>query len=59
MAASRDVVARTHAAALINGGACEGPPGLRPEYHADYYGGYFRDPDGNKLGVCCHEPAHA
>ncbi|MDA7085735.1 VOC family protein [Pseudomonas sp. SA3-5] len=59
LAASRDAVARTHAAALANGGSCEGPPGLRPEYHADYYGGYFRDPDGNKLCVCCHEPAPA
>lgn len=30
--------------------------GLRPHYHPDYYGAYFRDPDGNKLCVCCHEP---
>jgi catechol 2,3-dioxygenase-like lactoylglutathione lyase family enzyme len=59
LAASRDAVARTHATALAHGGSCEGPPGLRPEYHADYYGGYFRDPDGNKLCVCCHEPAQA
>jgi catechol 2,3-dioxygenase-like lactoylglutathione lyase family enzyme len=59
LATSRDAVARTHAAALTNGGSCEGPPGLRPDYHADYYGGYFRDPDGNKLCVCCHEPAPA
>ena len=59
LAASRDAAARTHAAALAHGGSCEGPPGLRPEYHADYYGGYFRDPDGNKLCVCCHEPAQA
>src|SRR5262249_389533 len=22
-----------------------------------YYGAYFRDPDGNKLCVCCHDPA--
>ena len=27
---------------------------LRPEYHADYYGAYFRDPDGNKFCVACH-----
>jgi lactoylglutathione lyase len=32
-----------------------GAPGLRPAYHADYYGAYFRDPDGNKLCVVCHE----
>jgi hypothetical protein len=40
----------------MHGGSCEGPPGLRPQYHAHYYGAYFRDPDGNKLCVCCHEP---
>jgi len=33
----------------------EGKPGLRPHYHANYYGAYFRDPDRNKLCVCCHD----
>jgi hypothetical protein len=28
----------------------------RPHYHPDYYGAYVRDPDGNKLCVCCHGP---
>jgi catechol 2,3-dioxygenase-like lactoylglutathione lyase family enzyme len=56
LAPGRDVVDRCHAIALANGGACEGPPGLRPHYHPDYYGAYFRDPDGNKLCVCCHTP---
>jgi len=28
---------------------------LRPHYHANYYGAYFRDPDGNKLCVVCHD----
>ncbi|WP_338878506.1 VOC family protein [Achromobacter veterisilvae] len=54
-AESREAVRRTHQAALAHGGRCEGPPGLRPEYHANYYGAYFRDPDGNKLCVACHE----
>jgi len=44
-----------HWIALEIGGTCDGPPGLRPHYHADYYGACFRDPDGNKLCVCCHE----
>jgi len=55
MAPSRAVVDRAHAAALAHGGSCEGAPGLRPHYHANYYGAYFRDPDGNKLSVVCHD----
>lgn len=54
LAASRARVDLAHARALAHGGTCEGPPGLRPHYHPDYYGAYFRDPDGNKLCVCCH-----
>ena len=56
LADSRAGVDRAHAAALAHGGRCEGPPGPRPEYHAHYYGAYFRDPDGNKLAVACHAP---
>jgi catechol 2,3-dioxygenase-like lactoylglutathione lyase family enzyme len=32
--------------ALANGGKDEGPPGPRGD---QFYGAYFRDPDGNKL----------
>jgi catechol 2,3-dioxygenase-like lactoylglutathione lyase family enzyme len=56
LAKDRAAVDVCHAAALAAGGLCEGPPGLRPHYHADYYGAYFRDPDGNKICVCCHQP---
>ena len=56
LASSRDAVDRCHAVALHHGGTCEGPPGLRTHYHPDYYGAHFRDPDGNKLGICCHDP---
>jgi catechol 2,3-dioxygenase-like lactoylglutathione lyase family enzyme len=52
-------VRRAHAAALLHGGACEGEPGLRPQYHEHYYGAYFRDPDGNKLAVACHAKDNA
>lgn len=55
LAASRAQVDRCYRLALAHGAACEGPPGLRPDYHAHYYGAYFRDLDGNKLCVCCHE----
>jgi lactoylglutathione lyase len=55
-AASRADVRAAHRIALDSGGTCEGPPGLRPQYHENYYGAYFRDPDGNKLCVACHVP---
>lgn len=52
----RDTIDRVHELALQAGGRCEGKPGLRPHYHPNYYGAYFRDPDGNKICVCCHDP---
>ncbi len=54
--ADRATVDAVHALALTLGGRCEGPPGLRPEYHAAYYGAYFRDPTGNKVALACHRP---
>lgn len=56
LARDRATVDRCYALALAHGARCEGPPGLRPHYHANYYGAYFRDPDGNKLCVVCHAP---
>jgi hypothetical protein len=35
--------------------AANGPPGLRQHDHADFYGPHFRDIEGNKLCVACHE----
>jgi len=55
LATSRADVDAFHAAAVAAGGRCEGPPGLRPEYHEQFYGAYVRDLDGNKLCACCHE----
>jgi catechol 2,3-dioxygenase-like lactoylglutathione lyase family enzyme len=56
LAHDRARVDDVYAVALANGATCEGAPGLRPHYHPDYYGAYFRDLDGNKIGVCCHQP---
>lgn len=56
LADSRAVVERAFAVALASGGTSQGAPGPRPEYHADYYGAYFRDTEGNKLCVACHSP---
>ncbi len=44
-----DRVARCHALALAGGGACEGPPGPRPQYGDTFFGACVRDPGGNKL----------
>ena len=57
LADSRRLVDQVYAIALAHGATSEGRPGLRPEYHEHYYGAYFRDPDGNKLCVACHQPA--
>jgi len=56
LAESRSLVDRAHQVALAQGGISEGAPGLRPEYHENYYGAYFRDTEGNKLCVACHAP---
>ena len=49
------IVQAVYEIALACGGICEGPPGLRPHYHANYFGAYFRDTEGNKLCVVSHE----
>ena len=53
MGKDEDQVRRVHAAALANGGSCEGPPGLRAN---GFYAAYFRDPDGNKMNTFCIPP---
>jgi len=53
---SRELVDQVYASALSLGASSEGAPGLRSHYHPNYYGAYFRDPDGNKICICCHDP---
>ncbi|KGM31528.1 glyoxalase, partial [Inquilinus limosus MP06] len=36
------------------GGRDGGAPGLRPEYHPDYYAAFLLDPDGNRVEAVCH-----
>jgi len=55
-AGSRAAVDQAWRLALAHGGVDEGAPSLRPAYHPHYYGAYFRDPEGNKLCVVCHDP---
>lgn len=49
MCANEAEVQAAHAAALAAGGTDEGAPGPRPQYGPDFYGGYVRDLDGNKM----------
>ena len=56
-AKSRDEVVAFHRAALAAGGKDNGPPGLRPHYHANYYGAFVVDPDGNSIEAVCHSAA--
>jgi catechol 2,3-dioxygenase-like lactoylglutathione lyase family enzyme len=46
-AASRDDVDRFWHAGVDAGYESEGAPGLRPQYHPEYYGAFLLDPDGN------------
>jgi catechol 2,3-dioxygenase-like lactoylglutathione lyase family enzyme len=54
---SRAQVDAFHKAALAAGGKDNGAPGLRPHYHANYYGAFALDPDGHNIEAVCHAPA--
>jgi len=56
-AQSRADVDAFYQAALAAGGKDNGAPGLRPHYHANYYGAFVLDPDGNNIEAVCHAPA--
>lgn len=56
-APDRATVDAFYAAALKAGGRDNGAPGPRPIYHADYYGAFVLDPDGNNIEAVCHAPA--
>lgn len=57
-APDRAAVDAFHAAALAHGGRDDGRPGPR-RYHADYWGAFVRDPDGNRIEAVCHAPTGA
>lgn len=45
-----------HAAALAAGGSDEGAPGFRASYGPQFYVGYLRDPQGNKIALFSSNP---
>ncbi len=53
-AQSRRNVDAFYKAALAAGGRDNGKPGLRPHYHAHYYGAFVLDPDGHNIEAVCH-----
>lgn len=54
-AQNRKQVRDFYEAAIRAGGRDNGKPGLRPEYHENYYGAFVLDPDGNGIEACCHK----
>ena len=54
-AASRAQVDAFHREALRAGGADNGAPGLRPQYHARYYAAFVLDPDGYNIEAVFHQ----
>lgn len=55
-ASTREQVRQFHAAALAAGARDNGAPGLRPNYHPNYYGAFVIDFDGHNIEAVCHAP---
>jgi catechol 2,3-dioxygenase-like lactoylglutathione lyase family enzyme len=53
---SRAEVDAFYKAAMAAGGKDNGPPGLRPHYHPNYYGAFVIGPDGHNVEAVCHKP---
>lgn len=51
---SRADVRAFYEAAMAAGGRDNGPPGLRPHYHENYYGAFVLDPDGHNIEAVNH-----
>ena len=55
-AENRAQVDAFYRAALAAGGKDNGGPGLRPQYHPNYYGAFVISPDDHNVEVVCHAP---
>ena len=56
-AKDRAAVDAFYRSAIAAGGKDNGGPGLRPQYHANYYGAFVFDPEGHNIEAVCHAPA--
>ena len=55
-AENRQQVESFYRAALEAGGKDNGAPGLRPQYHLNYYAAFVIGPDGHNIEAVCHAP---
>ncbi|KAF2279161.1 glyoxalase/bleomycin resistance protein/dioxygenase [Westerdykella ornata] len=55
-AKDHETVDRFHAEGIKAGGTCNGKPGLRNNYHPNYYAAFLLDPLGNNIEVVDHLP---
>lgn len=53
---NHEQVEEFYRAALAAGGKDNGKPGLRPEYHENYYAAFLLDPDDHNIEAVCHAP---
>jgi len=53
-APSRESVIDFYNSGVTAGGKCGGEPGLRPHYHAYYFGAFLYDPFGNRVEAVYH-----
>ena len=59
VAENREQVDQFYEAAIAAGAKDNGKPGIREEYHLNYYGAFVLDPDGHNIEAVCHKPEAA
>ena len=57
VAKDRAAVDAFYKAAMAAGAKDNGAPGLRPQYHPNYYAAFVLDADGHNIEAVCHAPA--
>jgi catechol 2,3-dioxygenase-like lactoylglutathione lyase family enzyme len=56
LAKDRGTVDAFFKTAMAAGGSDNGAPGVRAQYHPNYYGAFVLDPDGHNIEAVCHAP---
>lgn len=54
VAKDRAAVDAFYKAAIAAGAKDNGPPGIRAQYHPNYYAAFVFDPDGHNIEAVCH-----